>query len=383
MDILFVSMEDWDHVWRRNQLLCAAYAKRFPDRRILFISPPRDLSNRLRKGGLRAMPPAVESVAGFANITVVRPLKLLPNTIPTARRFNEVMTRRFVARWMRTLKFERPLLWINPYWAGHMAKRMGERAVVYDITDDWTQLRMSPRLAALVAEQDDRLCEMADAVVVCSEQLHNAKCGVAQNLHLVPNGVSVEHYLNIVARDISALTTPGEWKYPVFGYTGTIHPERVDVDLVEFAAAEMPEATLVLIGPNHLRPAESDRLARHGNVHLTGSVPYADLPGYMQAFDVCITPHVVSSFTESLNPIKLWEYLAAGLPIVSTNVAGFRDYPQFVRIARTRSEFVAHLRSALQEDRQSSQSRLRQAEAARHSWESRLDDVLKILQAFD
>jgi teichuronic acid biosynthesis glycosyltransferase TuaH len=69
---------------------------------------------------------------------------------------------------------------------------------------------------------------------------------------------------------------------------------------------------------------DAESLQRTGRVHLTGAVPYAEVPEYMRAFDVCITPHRMTLFTESLNPIKLWEYLAAGKPIVSTDVAGFR-----------------------------------------------------------
>src|SRR6266478_1922830 len=79
--------------------------------------------------------------------------------------------------------------------------------------------------------------------------------------------------------------------------------------------------SVALVGPNFLSPADNRRLLAVGNIFMTGPVPYARIPDYMSAFDVCITPHKISQFTESLNPIKLWEYLAAGLPIVSTDIA--------------------------------------------------------------
>jgi hypothetical protein len=93
--------------------------------------------------------------------------------------------------------------------------------------------------------------------------------------------------------------------------------------------------------------ADRAELTALPNVKLTGPMPYQQLPDYMRAFAVCMVPHLVTPFTESLNPIKLWEYLAAGKPIVSSKVAGFRDYPQWVRLAEGAEEFVREIRAAL------------------------------------
>jgi glycosyltransferase involved in cell wall biosynthesis len=112
-------------------------------------------------------------------------------------------------------------------------------------------------------------------------------------------------------------------------------------------------------------------------VHFTGPVSYQRIPEYMRAFDVCIVPHRMTPFTESLNPIKLWEYLAVGKPIVATPVAGFRDYPQFVSLAATADQFLAAMQAALTEDPGSAPAR--RAEAAKHSWVSRVDQIETVL----
>ena len=132
-------------------------------------------------------------------------------------------------------------------------------------------------------------------------------------------------------------------------------------------------------GPNLLTEGDRQTLAACGNVVLTGPVPYAGIPEIMRAFDVCITPHRVTPFTESLNPIKLWEYLAAGKPIVATNVAGFRDYPQMVRLASECADsFGAAVEAALTEP-DATAGEARRTEARRHSWDSRLAQVLEVL----
>jgi glycosyltransferase involved in cell wall biosynthesis len=373
-DLLFVSMEDWDDIWRRNQFLCAGFARRFPDRKILFVGLPRNASHALRHGQLRALKrQSTYPVPDLPSITVTHPLKLWPNTLTLGRRLNEAQMRRHILRIATEIGLHSPTLWLNPHYAVHLAGHMGERAVIYDITDDWISLTQSERLRALTAAQDAELCRRADAVIVCSERLQEMKRNLARRLFLIPNGVDAAHYRCV----LDAPPATPRWSRPVLGYTGSIHPDRVDIDLIEAVAKRLSEGTIVLVGPNMLREPDESRLQRCGNVVLTGPVPYARVPEMMREFDVSITPHRVTPFTESLNPIKLWEYLAAGKPIVSTPVAGFRDYPNLVRTASGAEEFLAQVRVALVEAPDLAQAR--RQEAQRHSWTSRLDAVIDVL----
>ena len=378
-DLIFISMEDWDEIWRRNQFVCAELARRHPEMKILFVGLPRNLSHDLRRGRLgSSRKPAVWKAPGLENITVTHPWKLLPNTLTLGRKINEWLMRRQVRRVAGELGIRRPLLWLNPHYAVHMAGRMGERAAVYDITDDWISLSQRKWITELTRRQDAELCRKADAVIVCSQRLFEMKQGPAKNLHLIPNGVDAAHYRTVLDGTGPLPEPARQWRRPVLGYTGTVHADRVDVDLLAAVARNMPQASVVLIGPNFLPAADLSRLRSYGNVHMPGPVPYRQIPEYMRAFDVCITPHRRSEFTESLNPIKLWEYLAAGKPIVSTDVAGFRDYPRLVRIANGVEQFVDAVRESLAEDR--SVAEARRAEAARHSWEARVDQIEMVIQ---
>ena len=278
------------------------------------------------------------------------------------------------------------LLWLNAHDAVHLVGRMGERKVIYDITDDWTKFSHftdRPALQRLTIAQDTRLCQAADEVIVCSQALYDSKKGLARRLHLIPNGVDAAHYA-VVLNGTGPLppdASPEAWPRPVFGYTGSIHGDRVDVNLVEALARllivrQLP-GTLVLLGPNMLNAADTRRLLATGRVVLPGPRAYRDLPEYMRAFDVCMTPHCMTEFVESLNPIKLWEYLAAGKPIVSTDVAGFRDFPEVVRIAKTPDEFLAQLQAALAEG--TSKAAQRQATAAAHTWQARINQIIPLI----
>ncbi len=379
LELIFVSIENWDDVWRRNQFVCGQIARRFPNSKILFVGTARDVSNQVRRGqtaDLRV--PATWQVSGYPNIHVTRPLKFLPNSLPAARHFNEWMYRRHAARVAQRLGFRRPILWLNPHYAVHMVGKMGEDRTIYDITDDWITLTQSDTLTRLIIAQDRELCRIADAVIVCSQKLFELKRQLAQNLHLIPNGVDADHYRGVLDDTGPLPEETAAWPHPVYGYTGTIHPDRVDVGLVERLAKRLTAGCFALVGPDFLPEADKERLLATGKVFFTGPVPYARLPQFMRAFDVCMTPHRVTPFTESLNPIKLWEYLAAGKPIVATDIAGFRDFTPLVRIAANEEAFLEALLSAPQEVPELAEKR--RQEARLHSWDARVDQILEVVE---
>ena len=378
-DLIFVSLENWDEIWRRNQFLCAELSERHPDMHILFVALPRNVSHGIRHGRFdELLRTATYSPPGFPDITVTHPLKLFPDSLPMGQAANELMFRRHVRAVANSLRMRDPVLWLNPQSAVHMVGCMDESIVVYDITDDWTTFTQSPRLRRRIVRQDSRLCRQADQVIVCSQRLYELKQSLvpAARLHLIPNGVHVEHYRKVLDRSAPMTSIARAWPRPVMGYTGTIHPDRIDTELVRRLALAPGIRSVVLVGPNHLRAAEME-LLQLPNVFMPGPVPYARIPEVMRAFDVCIVPHRVTPFTESLNPLKLWEYLAGGKPIVSTAVAGFREYPHLVSIAQTPEQFIAASLEALHEERGLADAR--RAEARKHSWQNRVDLIEQVL----
>lgn len=373
-DLIFVSMEDWDEIWRRNQFICADLAKRYPDQKILFVGMPWDVSRHIRRGTLSELrKPISWKVEGLPNITVIQPLKFFPDSFAVGRWMNGLMSRIQIRRAARKLGMDQPILWLNPHSAVHMVGRMEESASIYDITDDWGLTPCFPKaLRDRIKAQDRELCAKADLVIVCSEDLYKSRREMCREILLLPNGVDANHYAGVSRK----IETNG-FARPVFGYTGTLHPDRTDTKLIAALASAFPDGTVMLIGPDHLTPADRRVLAEHRNVLMPGPVPYAKIPEAMGKFDVCIVPHVETAFTESLNPIKLWEYLASGKPIVSTNIAGFRDYGQICHIASGFEGFIAGCRSALSDNEENREKRI--AAASRNTWNSRVDTLLRTL----
>jgi len=375
-DLIFISLENWDEIWRRNQFICAELVRRHPSIKLLFVGVQRNLWRYLAKGdGFSLLRDSSARVPQMSQIVVTRPLRIGLERYRHGRLLNQKITRRHIKRIQVSLGLRRPVLWVNPHSAVNLVGHFDEAAVIYDITDDWTTASQSAEAAEMVKRQDSELCGRADAVIVCSNRLFDMKRAMTSSLHLIANGVDAEHYREVLEGGGPLPEAAARWKKPVYGYTGSVHSDRVDVELVR-KFAQRTNGTVVLLGPNMLVPEDRARLDLP-NVVLFGPLPYQELPKYMRGFDVCIVPHRVTAFTESLNPIKLWEYLAAGKPIVSTDVAGFRDYPQFVHLARNIDEFVLATDVAAKED--PSLAAARQAEARKHSWTRRVDEIERVI----
>lgn len=384
--IVCIGQEDWDQIWRRNQFLLAGLAREGLSGRILFVERACDLTHALRSGEVirrdsvqrRKMREALRGPwrsDDAPDLWLLTPWKLFPASVAPLRRMQEALDRIQVRRALARLGMRRAWLWTQNPEAAHFVDTFRDRTI-YDATDDWSQLAGPKAWRRRVAAGQERLAREARAVLACSPHLYRKWSAVNPRTRLVLNGVDIEHFRRTLLAgapsDVAVLARP------ILGYTGTVHEERIDVDLVCEVAAARPHWQLVFVGPIMLASEARSRVQRLRNVHLLGPRPYTDLPRIMGAFDVCILPHRVTAFTESLNPIKLYEYLATGLPIVATPVATVRDMPALIYLARTAGEFVVQAEAALAE-RNPERRRERAYRAEQNAWTLRVRDVARAM----
>ncbi|MDQ0644607.1 glycosyltransferase [Microbacterium murale] len=312
-DLIVLSLERWDAVWRRNQHLIAGLVAADPMLRVLFVEPPDDPLHDLR--GRRGPQFGTPLTPIGERLWTLRPVKWLPRRWDAG---GDDRRARAIRRAAAQLGFTTPLLWVNDPAAAGIVALTGWRSL-YDITDDWLSAARPAAELERIAAGEALLLNRADAVVACSPELVRRKSPQRDDIHLVPNGVDLEAYRAQASRP--GIMPPA----PVALYLGTLHDDRLDVELCVRVADELADRVrLVLAGPDLLSAADRDRLDAAGVLRL-GSVARDDVPAFLQHADVLIVPHRVTTFTDSLDPIKLYEYRAAGRPVVSTAVAGFRD----------------------------------------------------------
>lgn len=315
-DMIVFSLEAWDQVWRRNQYLIDGLLRDNPALRVLFVEPSRDvLHDRLhgrafsRGAGLRTAP-------GYeGRLFLLQATKLVPRM---AGGWADASLRRQIRAAADRLGMTRPVLWVNDANGAGMVRSSGWPSV-YDITDDWLAAARPARELRRLRRNEDVLMRECAEVVVCSPGLQRSR-GAIRAVTLIPNAVDVERYRRTRPRpdDLPGGRTAV--------YVGTLHEDRLDVSLLLDTADRLREVDgiVVLVGPNALS-ASSRRALEAKDVRQLGARPSETVPGYLQHATALIVPHIVDAFTDSLDPIKLYEYRAAGRPVVSTPVAGFRD----------------------------------------------------------
>ena len=361
--VVVCSLEAWDDVWRRNQFLVRELLAADPHLRVLFVEPPFDWLLELRRAPrTRSRRRGLRSARGDGRVLALEPGKVAPRVLGP---FADRSLARQVLAAVDDLGFDRPTLWVNDTDFAALL-RTGWPAV-YDITDDWLLASTPGRTRRRVVAAERRLLRDADGVVVCSPGLASSRQVQRADLVLIPNAVDHEHFTR--ARPRPNDVPMGS----VAVYVGTLHDDRVDVDLVVTLARALPDLEVVLVGPSSLTASSTERLASLPNVHVLGARAYEDVPAYLQHADVVIVPHVVSPFTESLDPIKAYECVAVGRPTVATPVAGFRDLGTPIVTAHA-DDFVAAVDRARA-------GAVGSSPAAAPSWSERADQFGSVLRA--
>lgn len=362
--LVVVSLEPWDHVWRRNQHLVAGLLRSGPGLRVLFVEPAVDPLHTVRSGstarrarGMRRGP-QLSGVDPDA-LWLLEPVKILPRRIDTHQ---DQRWAQHVQRAARRLGMQQPRLWVNDPLGADLMAATGW-ATLYDITDDWLAADRDAATLARLRRQEHTLMRGAREVIVCSTGLQLAKSR-QRPVTLLHNAVDAD--------TIRAAPRPADLPDRATAvYVGTLHSDRLDVELCAHTATTLGEsATVVLVGPDALTSEERGLLDRAGVLRL-GAKDRREVPGYLQHADVLLVPHVVDDFTDSLDPIKLYEYRAVGRVTISTPVAGFRDAASDRMRVADRKDFARAVATALP-----AQDRFPTgADLSVPSWAARVDEM--------
>jgi len=269
---------------------------------------------------------------------------------------------------------QRALFWLFPvnFALAGVVERFKPAKVVCDVVDDH---RMHPGITAQRRETYEEnyrhLLALADLSIANCVPVQQSMHVFAPDMKVVPNAFDLDPPPASSEYDLDRLLAiPG----PRLGYVGNLE-SKIDVELIQQLALRRPEWNIVLVGSTHSRP-EILKLDRMPNVHFMGVVRYDEARLWMSHFDVAIMPHLVTPLTQTMNPLKLFVYLAQRIPVVTTPTPNTEDLSEFVMTASGADEFVRCIEMTLSGERKPDWNRLDEI-LPQNSWQSRIEDIMK------
>lgn len=241
--------------------------------------------------------------------------------------------------------------------------------VVYDCMDHHEGFgNVSEEMLAI----EKALISNSDLTITTSSWLDELVSKSTSKRALIRNAGEYQHFAH---RPAEVFKAPEGQK--VIGYYGAI-AEWFDVDLLEAIAARFPQHLVLMIGADTVNAAA--RLSKYGNVVFTGEKAYAELPGYLHAFDVCLLPFQVIPLTLATNPVKVYEYLSAGKPVVSVDLPEIRQFENLVHTAQDHEAFLDALDQVLTNPSSEQDVQRRQAFASNQTWLHRAEQLIGVIE---
>jgi glycosyltransferase involved in cell wall biosynthesis len=253
-----------------------------------------------------------------------------------------------------------------------IAGRLGEAEMIYYCVDEYTAFTGASRG---LKEIEDDLFRRADFVVVSAERLFDKKKHFNPNTFIIRHGTDWRHFRTALDPDLAVPAELADLPRPIIGFHGLL-ADWVDYELIKKTAEHFKDGSVVLIGKIAVDAEQKVKILDDvPNVHFLGRKPYAELPAYCKAFDVALNPFAINELTLAANPLKVREYLAAGLPVVSTDIPEVHVLADCL-VGMDHADFIAKIESALANPKPREQV----SDAIAHeSWEAKIDELRELL----
>jgi glycosyltransferase involved in cell wall biosynthesis len=372
VNIICFSDVSWNFLWQRQQQLISRFPK---DWNILYIEPSFWKAK------------ALKIINYVSRIRVPRNDNIIVKSIPTfplvddLRRFqtlNDWLIVNFMLHFIKKASFKEAVLILYHPRFSCVLGRMGESLSCYDVIDEKFEFEEVPQR---LKRHHTFLIENVDLITVSSTALHMAILSLRdQDVFLIGNGADIRHF----RRATTELKIPDDivriGKQPILGYLGAIG-EWFDFSLLESILKTYPKVNVVLVGwAFNKQRLRIDKLCRaFPNLHFLGRRSYEDLPRYVKAFAVCIIPFRLYKLTEAINPTKVYEYMAAGKPVISTALPELNRWKELIYIANNSAEFLDFIETALKVNHDS--KKISQA-VSNEDWQYKVKEFLHIIESY-
>jgi len=379
-DIVCVGFADWDtELWTNQHHLMSRLAR---DNRVLFIESlglrQPQIAGRDIKRIIRRLRRGLASPRAADGLYVLSPLVLPFHRYRLVREINRRLLPALVRRATRRLDLQRPILWAYVPQAEVLIEALDPELVVYHCVDDIAAQERIDTASFRAAEA--RFAARADLVLASAPALGKRLRTISSNVLDAPNVADTELFSTALEPgpldpQMAALPTPR------IVFTGAIVAMKLDLEMLAELSRLRPAWSFALVGPIGPGEPHADLTAITGepNIHLLGPRRYDELPDVLRAADAGLIPYMRNTLTESIFPMKVYEYLSAGLPVIATPLPALADVADVLTAADAQG-IAALLDEALAED--SPERRAARSRAAEsHSWDRRLQEIATAIDA--
>lgn len=287
---------------------------------------------------------------------------------------NQYFVRKKLKKQLDDLKFNNPILIIGSAHILPIIDVFNADKIIYHCSDDYSLVPSFPKSFHNI---EKKLINICDLVVTTADELKKAKIKYNANTISIPNGVDIKHFKKTQNIKTEIHNDLKLFSKPIIGYIGTIF-RWINQDWVEYAAIENKSYNFIFIGPI---TTNIIKLQKINNIYFLGPKPYSQLPSLLKAFSVATIPFVIDGVTLKASPIKFYEYLASGIPIVSTDLPDLKDFSKVASLVKNKEQFSSSLREVIKNDNKKlKEYRMKLAE--NYSWNHRFlqfnENILKI-----
>ncbi|HEY61397.1 MAG TPA: glycosyltransferase family 1 protein [Anaerolineae bacterium] len=373
--ILVFSSSDWDGNWGSRQQIAERWAQR--GHLVVFVEQMAGMEHFIKYPDLRQRRRRQIDVRRLQDrLWLLTPPVLLPGRyyFPLINYVNAQIVGRWLRRQLDDLAFIPTLLWCYKPEHAAVAAHWQDIALVYHCIDEFSVGTHGWKRANIIKQETD-LLNRADVVFANSNLTYENKRRINPQTYHIPSGADVAHFKRADNPKTTIPPLVASLPSPIMMFVGNIN-EKINISLLASVARERPEWTIVLIGQVY---GNADKqLQKFDNVYCLGRQPFSQLPNFFRSADVCLLPYVESEVTRYRSPLKLYEYLATGKPIVSTPHPEVKEFSDIISIAPP-EKFVSAIEDVLQHDNQSARIKRFQI-VSQHSWDVRVDQMESILQ---
>lgn len=375
--IVCVSTSPWKPLPMSKQQIMS----RLPDCEIIYFDPPvtfiAPLKDKSAKAKLKLYKQPGDKINDHITTYTMPPVLPFFNKCRLINKLNQRRLARYVKKVMKAHGFTKPIIWAYSHTCCDLVKHIPHKAVVYHCVDRHSAFKglIDPEL---VDNMEYDLCRQADAVFCTAEGLKARLLPYNPQTVYIPNGANFELFSQAASGDLTCPKDMEDIKGPVLGFVGALQ-ECNEYGYILEAAKAKPQWSFVFIG-SKLPGVDLSQLEQQPNVHFLGTKPHEELPAYISRFDVCLNLFKTDELTKDVSPLKFYEYLATGKPIVSTpEPQQIMQYADLIHIASSSEDFIQKCEEAIAEkDESLTEKRLAAGKSC--SWDSRVSEFVSILK---